>query len=135
MRVRATLAAALLVATTALLAAQPPALGPGERIADGVLLYRFDDPALLTPAGPVAVQALRLDPRKITIESALAGDRVPARETVQQIAARRGAIAAVNAGFFSLADGQRRDPGAAAAGMRYSPDSLSWRTRSCSYSF
>lgn len=105
MRVRATLAAALLVATAALPAAQPPALGPGERVADGVLLYRFDDPALLTPAGPIAVQALRLDPRKITLESGLAGDRVPARETVQQIAARRGAIAAVNAGFFSLADG------------------------------
>ena len=31
--------------------------------ADGVQLYRLDDPALLSPAGPVAVQALRLDPR------------------------------------------------------------------------
>jgi hypothetical protein len=105
MRVRATLAAALLVATAALPAAQPPALGPGERVTDGVLLYRFDDPSLLTPAGPIAVQALRLDPRKVRLESGLAEDRVPARETVHQIAARRGAIAAVNAGFFSLADG------------------------------
>jgi hypothetical protein len=77
-----------------------------ERIADGVELQRLDDPSLLSPAGPVAVQALRLDPRKITLEMAVAADRLPARETVTAIAARRKALAAVNAGFFALANGQ-----------------------------
>lgn len=76
-----------------------------ERIADGVLLYRLDDPALLNPPGPVAVQALRLDSGKVRLELGLAADRLPARETVLQIASRRGGLAAVNAGFFALTDG------------------------------
>ena len=89
-----------------LLAAPPRFIGPAEIIADGVLLYRLDDPAMLSPEGHVAVQALRLDPRKVRLETALAEDRVPARETVLSIARRRGALAAVNAGFFSLTDGR-----------------------------
>ena len=80
-------------------------LGSGEWIADGVLLYRLDDQSLLDPAGPIAVQALRVDLRKNAIEVALAQDTSPARETVPGIAARRHAIAAVNAGFFGLANG------------------------------
>lgn len=84
-------------------AAQPAAI---ERVADGVELRRMDDPSLLSPEGPVSVQALRVDPRKITLEMAIAADKLPARETVQAIAARRGALAAVNAGFFALADGR-----------------------------
>lgn len=80
---------------------------PAERIADGVLLYRLDESALLSPPGPVAVQALRLDPRKVTLEIARAVDVEPRRETVEAIAARRpGAIAAINAGFFSLETGR-----------------------------
>ena len=75
-------------------------------MADGVLLYRLDDPGLLTPPGPIAVQALRLDARKLTLEVRRGGGAEPARETVDAIAARRpGTIAAVNAGFFSLETG------------------------------
>lgn len=112
-RVRVATLLAFLVSAT-LLAVQPAATprntqsiltGPVERIADGVQLYRLDDPGLLNPPGPVAVQALRLDPGKVTIDIGLAQDRLPARETVQGIAARNGALAAVNAGFFALADG------------------------------
>jgi exopolysaccharide biosynthesis protein len=86
-------------------AAQHANLGSAERIADGVLLYRLDDETLLDPPGHVRVQALRVDPRRVRIEVALAEDRSPARETVVSIAARRGATAAVNGGFFALADG------------------------------
>ena len=110
-RVRLATLLALLVSAT-LLAVQPAppthsttSLGPAERIADGVELYRLDDPSLLSPPGPVAVQALRLDPGKVRIEMGVAGDRLPARETVQGMADRHGALAAVNAGFFALADG------------------------------
>lgn len=60
----------------------------------------------MTPAGPIAVQALRIDPAKATIAIGIAGNRLPARETVPQIAARRGALAAVNAGFFAMGNGQ-----------------------------
>lgn len=94
-----------LLVSAALLSAQPRFIGPAERIADGVLLYRLDDPDMLNPAGHVAVQALQLDPRRVRLESGIAADHLPARETVQSIAKRRGALAAVNAGFFSLADG------------------------------
>jgi exopolysaccharide biosynthesis protein len=87
-------------------AAPPQAdLGSAERIADGVLLYRLNDPTLLDSPAPVAVQALRVNPALARIEIALAEDRSPARETVPSIARRRGAIAAVNGGFFALADG------------------------------
>jgi exopolysaccharide biosynthesis protein len=55
----------------------------------------------------VAVQALRLDPRKVTIEIGRGKGKEPARETVDAIAAGRpGAIAAINAGFFSLETGK-----------------------------
>ena len=87
------------------LAAPARFIGPAEIIADGVLLYRLDDPAMLSPAGHVSVQALRLDPRKVRVEIGLAEDHLPARETVPSMAKRRGAMAAVNAGFFALANG------------------------------
>ena len=77
-----------------------------ERIADGIELRRMDDPSMLSPEGPVAVQALRVDPKKVTLELAVAADKLPARETVQDISARHAAIAAVNAGFFALEDGR-----------------------------
>jgi hypothetical protein len=105
MRARASIAATLLLVLAAVLAAQPSALGPAERIADGVVLHRLDDPGLLNPAGPIAVQALRLEPDKIRLVMGLAEDRVPARQGVEQIASRHGAIAAVNGGFFALEDG------------------------------
>jgi hypothetical protein len=94
-----------LLVSAALLSAQPRFIGPAERIADGVLLYRLDDPDMLNPAGHVAVQALQLDPRDVRLETGIATDHLPARETVQSIAKRRGALAAVNAGFFALVDG------------------------------
>ena len=106
MRIRVLLLAALLFLAPATHVAQQTAtLVPLERIADGVELHRLDDPSLLEPAGPVAVQALRLDPKKVSLEMGVANDQLPARETVQGIAGRRGAIAAINAGFFVLADG------------------------------
>ena len=86
-------------------AAQHANLGSAERIADGVLLYRLDDETLLEPQGHVDVHALRVDPRFARLEIALADNRSPARETVASIARRSRAIAAVNGGFFALADG------------------------------
>jgi hypothetical protein len=80
-------------------------LGRPEKVADGVQLYRLDDPNLLDPPGPVAVQILRLDPSKVDLRSALAHDRVMQLETVPDIAARSDAIAAVNAGFFVVKNG------------------------------
>ena len=80
-------------------------LGKGEAVADGVQLFRVDDANLLDPPGPVSVQILRLDPSKVDLRSALARDRVMQLETVPEIAARSEAIAAVNAGFFVVKNG------------------------------
>jgi hypothetical protein len=105
----------VLLLSAALLAAPPQprapetqgaALGSAERIADGVLFYRLDDPALLDPPGHVSVQALQLDPRTVRIEAGVAQAAPVARETVLSIAQRRRALAAINAGFFSLTDGK-----------------------------
>lgn len=107
MRIRTRLVVACLLLLAIPLPAQQAPLGQAARVADGVLLYRLDDPALLDPAGPVAVQALRLDPRIVTLEIAPAATPESARETVGAIATRRsGAIAAINAGFFSLETGK-----------------------------
>lgn len=107
LRTRLVLVCLLLLAVT--LPAQQTTLAPPERIADGVALHRLDDPALLDPPGPIAVQALRLDPRIVTLEIARAAG-VPARELVRTIALRRpGVIAATNAGFFSLETGRPTD--------------------------
>ena len=77
-----------------------------ERVADGVELHRLADSSLLDPAGPVAIQALKLDPTKVRLQVARAANQNPARETVESIATRERAIAAVNAGFFALQDGR-----------------------------
>lgn len=109
MRVRIQLVLLCLSFTVLTLPAQEAAFGKAERIADGVLLYRLDDPSLLTPPGPVAVQALRLDPRVVSLEIGRAKGEPP-RQTVADIAAdRKGVIAAINAGFFSLQTGKPTD--------------------------
>ena len=81
-------------------------LGPAERVAEGVELYQVTDPSLTDPPGPASVRLLRLDPRKVDLRGALANDEVMGTETVTAIAARGGAIAAINAGFFA----QNGDP-------------------------
>ena len=80
-------------------------LGAPERVADGVLLYRLANPSLLDSPGPIAVQVLRLDPAKVDLRCALARDRVMALETIPEMAARTNALAAVNAGFFVVRNG------------------------------
>ncbi len=80
-------------------------LGAPEQVADGVTLYRITDAALLDMAGPIAIQLLRIDPAKASLESAVANARVMSLETVPDMAKRTGAIAAVNAGFFVVRNG------------------------------
>jgi hypothetical protein len=109
MRFRSRLVLVWLLLLAVTLPAQQSQLGPSQQITDGVVLYRLDDPALLSPPGPVAVQALRLDPTAVTLEIGRATGE-PARETVEVIAGRLpGAIAAINAGFFSLQTGEPTD--------------------------
>ena len=76
-----------------------------ERVADGIRLHRLNDPSLLSPPGPVAVQLLELDPARVRLDLTLAEDKSPAKETVVDMVRRRKAIAGVNAGFFVVATG------------------------------
>src|SRR5690554_917254 len=76
-------------------------LGTHRPVAPGVRLYALSDSALVDGAGPISIQALRLDPAQVRLESALANDQVMGTETVADLAARHHAIAAVNAGFFA----------------------------------
>lgn len=73
-------------------------LGAPERVAAGVELFRVDAPSADPPR---SLRLLRLDPRHVRLASALATAEVPGRATVLDIARRTGALAAVNAGFFS----------------------------------
>ena len=89
-----------------LLRAQPATwLGIPEAIAPGVELYTSMDPSLADPPAPSAIHLLKLDPAKVTLSSAHALDEVIGLETVDAIAARHQAIAAINAGFFNTRNG------------------------------
>jgi hypothetical protein len=78
----------------------PSSLGTPQSVAPGIDLYRLSDQALLSPPGPVAVQLLRIDPRRARLDLVLAQDSVLGLETVPSMAARSQATVAVNAGFF-----------------------------------
>jgi len=87
-----------------------PGLGAGRTVAPGVLHFTITDPALLNPPAPISVQLLRLDLTQVDLTTDLSlGDR-QGRATVLSAARRRQAIAAVNAGFFSLNNGDPVGP-------------------------
>ncbi len=77
-----------------------------EEVAPGVEWYRTADSSLVAGAGPIAVSLLRLDPTRVRLASALSNDRVLDAEPVDGIAARHGAIAAINGGFFNRDNGE-----------------------------
>jgi hypothetical protein len=76
-------------------------LGAAEAVAPGVLLYRTADETLIERAGPIAVSLLKVDPAQAQLAVALSNDEVVDSEPVVDIANRRGAIAAVNGGYFN----------------------------------
>jgi hypothetical protein len=87
-----------------------PGVGAGRTVAPGVLHFTLTDPSLLDPQAPISVQLLRLDLTQVDLTTDLAlGDR-QGRGTVLSAARRRQAIAAVNAGFFALNNGDPIGP-------------------------
>jgi hypothetical protein len=59
----------------------------------------------VTPPGPVAVYLLRLDASRVRLASVHAHDEIMGLETVDSIASRHHAVAAVNGGFFNATNG------------------------------
>ena len=101
-----TLGLAISVAIACLKEDQSSWLGPAKSIAPGVDFYETRDGGLVDPPGAIAVYLLRLDLDRVAIESALSNDEVMDAERVDLIAKRRNAIAAVNAGFFNVKNGE-----------------------------
>jgi len=93
-------AAALALAVLALAPQPALRLGAAEVVAPGIELFRIHQPDLVNPPGPVTLQVLRLDPRRVRLACALAQDQMLGSETVADMARRHKAIAAINAGFF-----------------------------------
>jgi len=87
-----------------------PGLGVGRTVAPGVLHFTLGDPALLAPPAPISVQLLRLDLTQVDLTTELALGNRQGRATVLSAARRRQAIAAVNAGYFLLNNGDPVGP-------------------------
>jgi hypothetical protein len=81
-------------------------LSAARVVAPGVEYFTSNDQSLGDPAGPMAVYLLKLDPARVRIDSALSNDEVLGSETVDSIAKRHHAIAAVNGGFFNIKTGE-----------------------------
>jgi hypothetical protein len=103
---RAGLVATLVLAAACLHARSQSWLGSPETVAPGVELFRTADAALVNNDGQIAVYLLRLDLDRVRIESALSNDEVMDAERVDAIAQRHQAIAAINAGFFNVRNGE-----------------------------
>lgn len=83
------------------LAPQPAQLpGAASQIAPGVTYYTLDAPAHLGADAPISARLLEIRPRDVRLDLELGRNGKQGRDTVPSMAARRGAIAAVNAGFF-----------------------------------
>ena len=89
-----------LVLLVALAACEGRGLGEPQVVAPGVRHYHLADTSLLDGPGPISIDLLRLDPRRVDLETALARDEVMGTEAVLDTARRHGALAAVNAGYF-----------------------------------
>ncbi len=88
-------------------AAQPDAwLGPPRQIAKGIEYFTSRDSTVVEPVDVVAMYLLRLDPSRVRLDSVLSNDEVFGAETVDGIANRHHAVAAVNGGFFNTKNGE-----------------------------
>jgi hypothetical protein len=81
-------------------------LGTAQAVAPGLDFFRATDNTLVNGEGPIAIYLLRLDLNRVMIESALSNDEVMQAERVDAIAQRHQALAAVNAGFFNVKNGE-----------------------------
>jgi hypothetical protein len=80
-------------------------LGAPREIAAGVTQYHLVDPSLLDPPAPVSIWLLRVNPGAADLRAVLSNDAIVDTEIVPDMAARHGALAAINAGFFLIPSG------------------------------
>ncbi|MFI5178679.1 MAG: hypothetical protein ACHQO8_08950, partial [Vicinamibacterales bacterium] len=104
-RIAPVVVAALALASLRLLAAQAWITAP-EAVAPGIQYFTSTDRSLVDDAGPVAIYLLKLDPRRVRLTDTLAKGEILGMDTVDAIAARHHALAAINGGFFNRANGE-----------------------------
>lgn len=75
-------------------------MGPAQPLAPGVSYYSLDDDDYLGKDGAISARAIELNPSSSTLDVELGKAGTQGRDTVEAMAERRGALAAVNAGFF-----------------------------------
>ena len=98
---------AILVLAAACQRPDPQAwLGPPQNVAPGLDFFQTTDATIVRNEGPIAIYLLRLDPGRVMIESALSNEEVMDAERVDAIAQRHQALAAINAGFFNVKNGE-----------------------------
>lgn len=88
------------------LPAQAPWLSGPEGIAPGIEYFTSTDRSLVDNAGPIAAFFLKLDASRVRLTDTLASGEVLGTGTVDVIANRHDAIAAINGGFFNRANGE-----------------------------
>lgn len=78
----------------------PLPLVSGDTVAPGVRYYRFDAKDHLGAGAHISARLLEVKPDRVQLDLELGKDGLQGRDTVPSMAARRRALAAVNAGFF-----------------------------------
>jgi exopolysaccharide biosynthesis protein len=99
----AVLLGATLVVATLFVAAQETVATPWRAVAAGIEHAEFTRAADASgKAGPWNINLLRIDPSRARLEIVHARDNAVGLETVSSVAARHGAIAAINGGYFRM---------------------------------
>lgn len=78
----------------------PLPLSAPEAIATGVMYYRLDTREVLTGGSPISARLIEIAADAARLDLELGKDGKQGRDTVVAMAARRSALAAINAGFF-----------------------------------
>jgi len=106
MRARLAVALALCLAFVRAPAQQAAWLGGAQSIAPGIDYFTSTDKTLVDSAGPIALYLLELDPARVRLTDTLARGEALGFDTVNNIAARHNAIAAINGGYFNRTTGE-----------------------------
>ncbi|MEX2272337.1 MAG: phosphodiester glycosidase family protein [Vicinamibacterales bacterium] len=72
-----------------------------EQIAPGIHFYQLNEASYFGPGAPISARLLEIGPKAARLDLELGTGGSQGRDTVPAMAQRRGAIAAVNAGFFA----------------------------------
>jgi len=106
MRARLAIVVALCLAFVRLAPAQSAWLSAPETIAPGIQYFTSTDRSLVDNIGPIALYFLKLDARGVRLTDTMAKGGVLGMDTVDAIANRNNAIAAINGSFFNRTNGE-----------------------------